>query len=244
MIKADIIIPIFNEGEAIKNVLNHIKENLLSPHRILICYDSDNDPTLNFIDFNQHPNILLVKNPLIGPCEAIKEGFNQAEADYVIVFPADDLINGNILDKMIQVAENGFEIVVASRFMKGGSMEGCPFIKSILVRTASATLYLLSSIPVRDASNGFRLFSKNCLEQINIESTTGFTYSIELLVKATRIGLNIAEVPAQWLERDQGESNFKIKSWIFDYLRWYFYGLATSWLRKKPSKNCIKTYNT
>ena len=51
------------------------------------------------------------------------------------------------------------DIVVASRFIKGGTMVGCPFLKAILVRTASTTLYLLSSIPVRDASNGFRLFS-------------------------------------------------------------------------------------
>ena len=62
----------------------------------------------------------------------------------------------------------GNDIVVASRFIKGGSMKNCPIIKSILVRLASSSLYLLSSIPVRDASNGFRLFSTKLLNTLRI----------------------------------------------------------------------------
>ena len=62
-------------------------------------------------------------------------------------------------------------------------------IKSILVRVASTTLYLLSSIPVRDASNGFRLFSRRLLNTINVESKVGFAYSLELLAKTSKIPL-------------------------------------------------------
>ena len=124
------------------------------------------------------------------------------------------------------------DIVVASRFMKGGSMKGCPLIKSILVRVASTTLYLLSSIPVRDASNGFRLFSRRLLNTVSIESKVGFAYSLELLTKCNRLKLKIDEIPAQWEERSEGESRFMIFKWLPAYLRWYFYGLATTWLKK------------
>ena len=82
--------------------------------------------------------------------------------------------------------KNNADIVVASRFIKGGSMKGCPLLKSILVRTASFTLFKLSSIPVRDASNGFRLFSGRLLKKVQIEARLGFAYSLELLVKCNR----------------------------------------------------------
>ena len=126
------------------------------------------------------------------------------------------------------------DIVVASRFMKGGSMKGCPIIKSILVRSASSTLYFFSSIPVRDASNGFRLFSRRLLNTVSIESKVGFAYSLELLSKCNRLKFNIKEIPAQWEERSVGSSRFKIINWLPEYLRWYFYGLGTTWLKKKP----------
>ena len=112
-------------------------------------------------------------------------------------------------------------------------MKGCPIIKSLLVKFVSSTLFLFSSIPVRDASNGFRLFSRKLLNSVKIESTLGFAYSLELLAKCNRMGLKIKEIPAQWEERSKGTSRFKIIKWSPDYLRWYFYGLGTTWLRKK-----------
>ena len=143
------------------------------------------------------------------------------------------LINYNILDDMYEEFLNGSQIVAASRFMKGGSMKGCPLIKSVLVRTASFTLFYLSSIPIRDASNGFRLFSRNLLSKIAIESQVGFAYSLELLAKCNRLNYKISEIPAQWEERSEGSSRFKVFKWLPQYLKWYIYGLATTWLRKK-----------
>ena len=78
----------------------------------------------------------------------------------MIVYPADDFLNIQLIDKIYDKFKKGADVVVCSRFIKGGSMNGCPLIKSILVRTASFTLYWLSSIPVKDASNGFRMFQK------------------------------------------------------------------------------------
>ena len=150
----------------------------------------------------------------------------------MIVYPADDLLNINIIDQMYVAFVNNNDVVVASRFMKGGSMKGCPLVKSILVRLASSTLYFLSSIPVRDASNGFRLFSRRLLESVNVESKVGFAYSLELLVKCNRLKLKIFEIPAQWEERSEGESRFMIFKWLPEYLKWYFYGLSTTWLKK------------
>tara|TARA_Y100000389_G_scaffold174982_1_gene185387 strand:- start:1192 stop:1926 length:735 start_codon:yes stop_codon:yes gene_type:complete len=231
----DIVIPIYNEGRKIIELFDIFNKNIKNKFRVLLCYDDESDNIFQFKDEfkNFQFQIILVKNPNTGPCTAVKEGINFGGSDCVIVYPADDFINYNLIDKMYKSFVDGNDIVVASRFMKGGSMKGCPIIKSILVRLASTTLYLFSSIPVKDASNGFRLFSRKLIDVVEIESKLGFAYSLELLAKCNRMNLKIKELPAQWEERSEGSSRFKIIKWLPDYLRWYFYGLGTTWLRKK-----------
>jgi dolichol-phosphate mannosyltransferase len=231
----DVVIPIYNEGKKIIELFHIFNKNIKNKIRVLLCYDDESDNIFQFKDEfkNFKFQVILVKNPKAGPCTAVKEGINFGGSDCVIVYPADDFINYNLIDEMYKSFVDGNDIVVASRFMKGGSMKGCPIIKSILVRLASTTLYLFSSIPVKDASNGFRLFSRKLINVVEIESKLGFAYSLELLAKCNRMSLKIKELPAQWEERSEGSSRFKIIKWLPDYLRWYFYGLGTTWLRKK-----------
>ena len=235
----DLVVPIYNEGKKILTLLKLFEKNIKTKFRVLLCYDYENDDIFNFKKYfkNFHFEIILVKNKGQGPCTAIKEGlYYDGQSDCTIVYPADDLINHNIIDKMYSKFTLGDHVVVASRFIEGGSMKGCPIIKSFLVRVASSTLYFFSSIPVRDASNGFRLFSRKLLNEVNIESKLGFAYSLELLAKCNRIGFKIGEIPAQWEERSEGSSRFKILKWLPDYLYWYFYGIGTTWFRLKYEK--------
>ena len=234
-IPLEIIIPVFNEGDKILKLMELFQNNIKNNFRVLFCYDLDNDDIFQYEDKLKEFNfeIQFIKNPLRGPCSAIKEGFKSGNSDCVIVYPADDFINFNILDEMYKKFINGSYIVAASRFVKGGSMKDCPLIKSILVRTASFTLYYLSSIPIKDASNGFRLFSRQLLNEVNIESKVGFAYSLELLAKCNRLKYKISEIPAQWEERSEGSSRFKVFKWLPQYLKWYIYGLSTTWLKRR-----------
>jgi dolichol-phosphate mannosyltransferase len=231
----DIIIPIYNEKENIKKLINLFDKNIKSKIIITLCYDSDDDNIFEIKEFlNQcRFEIRLKKNQGQGPCLAVKTGLKNAKSKCMIVYPADDFLNTGLIDKIYREQQAGADIVVCSRFINGGSMKGCPLIKSILVRTASFTLYWLSSIPVQDASNGLRMFSRKVIDSFKIESKLGFAYSLELLVKSHRYGLKIVEIPALWEERSIGSSNFKILKWIKQYMKWYLYGLATTWLFKK-----------
>ena len=239
----DIIIPIFNEGTQLLKLLKKIKFEIKIKKNIYLCYDFDQDNVFEYkteleLLVDNKFNLIFLKNPNKGPCTAVIEGLINSSSDCKVVYPADDFLNINLIEKMYYIfLDKQADIVVASRFIKGGSMKGCPFIKSILVRTASYTLFKLSSIPVRDASNGFRLFSNRLLKKVKIESKLGFAYSLELLVKCNRLKMAIEEVPAKWEERSVGKSNFKILNWINEYLRWYIYGLKTSWFKKKHPIN-------
>ena len=232
----DLIIPIYNEGNQILKLMKTFQEKLQINIKVYLCYDHSDD---NVFDYKEELSkfnypIIFTKNISTGPCLAVITGLKQSNSSCKIVYPADDFLNIELIQTMYQkFLEEDADIVVASRFIKGGSMIGCPILKSLLVRTASSTLYFLSSIPVRDASNGFRLFSSRLLEKVKIESKLGFAYSLELLVKCHRMKMNIKEVPAKWEERNVGKSNFKIFKWIKEYLKWYMYGMQTFWLQKK-----------
>ena len=136
--------------------------------------------------------------------------------------------------QMIEKHQEGHDIVAASRFMAGGQMEGCPWLKAVLVRTAAFFMYHIARVPTRDASNGLRLFSRRVLDEIPIESEVGFAYSIELLVKAHRLGWPIAETPFLWRERKAGQSRFRTIRWLPQYLRWLVYALGTTYVRLGP----------
>ena len=220
----DIIIPVYNEKNIIK-LLDYLLHNIKNYNNIFICYDSEKDLTIklikqsSYIKFN---NLILLKNPFIGPCEAVKFGLKNVSSDAAIIYPADDFFNANILDEMYDYKKKGYDIVCPSRFIKGGKIKNCPLIKFIIVKIVSLLLFYISSLKIKDPTNGFRLFSREVLDNYEIESTLGFSYSLELLIKSHLDKRKVIEIPSTWIERNDQKSNFKILKWSKDYLRWFF----------------------
>jgi dolichol-phosphate mannosyltransferase len=230
----DIVIPVYNEGENIISLLKAFDREVYSPIRVLICYDHDDDTTLAAINkINSRFDIVPVKNTGRFAHGAVLTGFRYSTAPAVISYMADDDYNASLIDKMIELFWHGNDVVCPSRFVPGGCMVGCPWLKDFLVRAVSFTLYHFGRLPSHDATNAFRLFSSRSRNSVKIESTKGFSYSLELLAKAHRSGLKVAEIPAQWFERAQGKSRFQALNWASAYLRWYFYVFATTYLQKK-----------
>lgn len=239
----DIVIPVYNEGENIVLVLESFRRHVRRPYRVLICYDSEEDNTLAAIARWQgraEVEITPVRNPGRGVHAAILAGFQASTAPAVFCWMGDDDFNADLIEPMVAKFEEGCDIVTGSRFMKGGCMVGCRFHKKMLTVIANTTLRLLAGIPVHDSTNGIRLFSRRLLETIPVESSKGFTFTFEMMVKTHRMGWRIAEIPAKWYERKAGVSNFKILPWIKPYLRWYFFAMATRWLGRGPETMVLK----
>jgi glycosyltransferase involved in cell wall biosynthesis len=233
MARLDIVIPVYQEGENITRLLDSFVAEVHTPYRVLICYDRDDDSTLPAIDGypkRDQVDVVYVKNQGRGPHGAVMTGLAQSTAPFALVYMADDTFNARRIDGLVAKAEQGYDIVVASRFIPGGCMVGAPWLKGFLVRSASFTMYHFGRLPVHDPSNGLRLFSRRVIDEIAVESDSGFTYSIELLVKCHRLGWPIGEVPIEWYERTAGQSRFRVLKWLPKYLRWYFYAFATTWL--------------
>ncbi len=242
--RLDVIIPVYNEGANILRTLHSLIGAVKIRLRVLICYDREDDDTLTAIRDNRDTlgalPIEFIRNRGRGAHGAVLTGFAASVAPFALVMMADDDYNAGIIDAMTAKAATGCDVVCASRFMPGGGMVGCPWLKAVLVRSGNFTLYYLARLPTRDATNGFRLFARRVLDQIMIESDRGFCYSIELVVKCHRLRWPIGEVPAQWFERAHGTSRFQVIKWLPAYLRWYLYAFATTYLRRPPGTVQLK----
>jgi dolichol-phosphate mannosyltransferase len=236
--RLDIVIPVYNEGSNILSTLGALAREVRTTARVLICYDFEEDNTLPVIRNSPESyaglEVGFVRNPGRGAHAAVMAGFAASVAPIVVTYPADDDFNAAIIDDMVALVGDGCDVVCASRFLPGGTMQGCPWLKAVLVRTAAFTLHYFAALPTRDPTSGFRMFSRRVVDQIKIESDQGFCYSIELLVKAHRLGWRIGEVPARWFERQHGTSRFRVLKWLPAYLRWFRYAFATTYLRRSP----------
>ena len=89
--------------------------------------------------------------------------------------------------------------------------------KRLLSRTAGLTLHWFAAVPIHDATNNFKLYSRRFLDATTIESEAGFELALELSVKATLQRRRLAEVPTTWRDRTGGESRFRLRKWLPHY---------------------------
>tara|TARA_B100000929_G_C15393629_1_gene382045 strand:- start:129 stop:839 length:711 start_codon:yes stop_codon:yes gene_type:complete len=227
----EIIIPVKNENKNITRVLDSFFYEVKTKFTVTICFDDYKDTTIPAIkkyDRRQQFKIKLLKNKYYGINGAIKTAFENSSSKVLLVYPADDFFNADKIDKLNNLILNKhYDIVCPSRFMNGGVMYGCPFLKAILTRTANFIFYYILRLPTHDATNGFRIFSKKTINTIDLELQKGATFSLQLLVKAHRKKYNITEIPVVWYERVIGKSNFRIIEWVLPYIKWLIYAINT-----------------
>lgn len=226
--KLTIIIPVYNEAENITQAIEKIEAKVKYPHKILIIYDFNKDTTVPIVKKLQKkfPNIQLLRNKLgKGVLNAIKSGFNQVKEGAVLVTMADLSDDPATINKMFKKINEGFDIVGGSRYIQGGGKKGGPFLKSLLSYLAGLTTPLLLGIPIYDLTNAFKMYKKEVLKAIKIESAGGFELSEEIIIKAHFAGFKITEVPTVWHDRTSGRSRFKFKEWLPKYIHWYFWGI-------------------
>ena len=231
MIKLDIIIPVYNEGENIVRLLKDLESGITYDFRVLICYDSENDNTLEYLRNKNviKKEILLIKNPKQGPNSAIIEGINSSRSEIILVYMADDFENIKIINHMIQLVENGNDLVIPSRFIIGGKMLNAKKMKKAVTVTGSYLMYYLAGIPFKDCTNAFKMFSASVKNKIKFDSTTGFTFALELVAKSYFLKLKIVEIPSIWIEIKNRKSNFKMLKWIPYYVYWLLYSMVKNY---------------
>lgn len=235
----DFVMPVYNEGANVGRALEEIYAHVPLAKRVLVVYDFDEDDTVPVVRELQarYPGLELVQNTIgRGILNAIRTGIATATAEVVIVTMADLSDDVAIVPRMVRlIRDEGYDIVCASRYMRGGRQIGGPRIKGLMSRIAGLSLHWLARLPTHDATNAFRAYRRSVLQAIPIESRGGFEYSLEITVKAFAAGCQITEVPSTWRDRSAGQSRFKLLQWLPHYLKWYVFAL-THRPRRNPAR--------
>lgn len=229
--RVSVIIPVYNEGEDVVQVINRILEAVTLPSEVLPVYDSPEDTTRPFL-------LTLAKNddrvrPLLntygkGPAYAIRFGIDNALAPVAVVTMADGCDDPMQIDTLTRLVERGVAVAAASRYVRSGQQVGGPMIKGFMSRMAGLSLYFLGRVGTHDATNSFKAYSTKFVRQVGIESDKGFEIGIEMVAKARRYRQPVAEIPTIWLDREFGVSNFKLMAWLSRYVRWWCHAFGPS----------------
>ena len=220
-----IVLPVYNEGEAVEPVLRGLANAVRTPHELVVVYDFDEDTTVPVVRrlVGEIPGLRGLRNDIgRGVLNAMKAGLAASSGAYVLISMADGSDEPHVVDSMVALARDGADVVSASRYMRGGHQVGGPPLKRLMSRTAGLTLHWFAGVPTHDPTNNFKLYSRRFLDTVTIESTAGFELALELTVKATIAGRRVAEVPTTWRDRTAGQSNFKLRKWLPHYLQWYW----------------------
>jgi dolichol-phosphate mannosyltransferase len=222
--RVSVVIPVYDEGEAVVACLERIGREVLLPAEILVVHDRPDDTTLPYAQkvVKQDRRVRAVLNTYgSGPANAVRFGIDMAAAPVVVVTMADGCDDPRQIDELARLVDRGVVVAAASRYMPGGQQVGGPRLKGLLSRVAGRSLYLLARVGTRDATNSFKAYDAAFVRAVGIESRTGFEIGLELTAKATRLRLPVAEVPTIWLDRQIGESRFDFGRFLPGYLRWY-----------------------
>lgn len=234
-----IIIPAHNEEDSLEEIISSLENTLSATEalasaadsmagdddfEILIVNDHSTDKTVSTVQelMGKYSNIKLLNNlgkKGFGP--TLITGFKQAKGEFLIPVMADGCDDPDTIKKMYKKAEEGYDLICASRYTKRGKRIGGSRLKGFFSKFVGKSLHFFIRIPTTDIANAFKLYRKNALQKIEIEEDSDFAISMEIALKMYYQGFKIAEVPTYWEGRKQGKSKFKIFEVVPFYLKWY-----------------------
>jgi glycosyltransferase involved in cell wall biosynthesis len=222
--RLSVIIPARAEARLIGGVLDRLFDTVRMSCEVLVVVDSADDETVPIVDAyaEKQPQLAcLVSSYGPGPANAIRFGLDTATGGVLVVMMADGSDDPAQVDALARLVERGVAVAAASRYMHGGQQIGGPVLKRALSRAAGRSLGLLARTGTKDATNSFKAYSAAFVAAVGVDSRRGFEVGLELTAKARRLRLPVAELPTIWLDRQHGQSAFRLAGWLPGYLRWY-----------------------
>ena len=210
--KTLIVTPTYNERKNIRELVSTLFE--LNPDfHILVVDDSSPDGTAEIVEelqadcANLH---LLSRNEKTGLGSAYIAGFNYAlERDYeaVVQMDADMSHDPKDVPLLIEAIENA-DLAIGSRYISGINVVNWPLQRLIISYGANIYTRLVTRLPVRDATGGFKCWRREALETINLDGvrSQGYSFQIEMTYRAWLKGFRITEIPIIFVDRTVGES--------------------------------------
>lgn len=215
--KSLIIIPTYNEAKNIENLLKKIFEVLPSAN-VLIVDDNSPDGTTSLVQklIENDPRVFLIQRPgKLGLGTAYITGFKFAlERGYGAIFEMDGDFSHNPEDlpRFLKALENA-DLVIGSRYLTGVNVINWPLQRLFLSYFANVYTRVITGMPIRDATGGFKCFRAEALRKINLDSvkSNGYGFQIEMNFLFWAKGFRVVEIPIIFTDRRNGVSKMNKK---------------------------------
>lgn len=206
-----VVVPTYNEAP---NLAHMTAAVLLHGYRVIIVDDNSPDGTGKLADelSTTTDGVEVIHRPHkggIGPAYA--EGFSRAierDAEVVVQMDCDFSHNPEDIPRLIHALEAGADLANGSRYVPGGDTPDWPWRRKLLSRGGNLYARLMLGIPVRDATGGFRAWRAQALSALPFAQAraSGYSFQVEMAMRAVDSGLEVAEVPIVFRDRTRGTS--------------------------------------
>jgi len=226
-----IIVPTYNEAENICDIIKSIKSNLSEVNAEIIVVDDDSpDGTGTIVDEyiqstiqnDRHSVSIIHRKNRNGLSAAILNGVENSKGEVVVVMDSDFSHPPDVIPKMLdKIEKTQCDVVIASRYVQGGGIEGWPVKRKLISKAATEIAKKGLGVKANDPMSGFFAFKKNLIKNISFDAI-GYKMLLELLVKTADV--NIQEIPYTFTDRKFGTSKLG-SSTILDYCKsvWKLY---------------------
>jgi dolichol-phosphate mannosyltransferase len=229
-----IVVPTYNEIDSLEAILGRIRQSVPQAD-VLIVDDSSPDGT------GQLADRIAAADPAVSVLHRVEKdglgraylaGFAAALADgytYVVEIDADGSHDPAELPAMIQLATDGADLVLGSRWIPGGSVVNWPWLRQVISRSGNAYARTVLRSKMHDITSGFRVYRATALESLTLGevSSQGYCFQVELAWLLERSGHNIKEHPIAFVERATGRSKMHGGIVLEALLRVTWWGVTT-----------------
>ena len=235
-----VIIPTYNEIENIEKIVRKVFS--ISDYHVLVIDDNSPDGTADIIRGlqSEFPDRLFleVREGKLGLGTAYILGFKWAlkhQYEFIFEMDADFSHDPNDLLKLKAACDAGADVAIGSRYKSGVNVVNWPMGRVLMSYFASAYVRMITGLPIRDTTAGFKCYRSKVLESIELDKIKfkGYAFQIEMKFTAWKMGFKIEEVSIIFTDRRVGQS--KMSGGIFNEAFWGVIKLkVTSWFKRYP----------
>ncbi len=221
MSDAIVVIPTYNEIENIDAIIEAVFAQEKAFHVLIVDDNSPDGTHKRVVELQEkYPTQLFLekRKAKTGLGTAYIHGFRWAlerNYEYIFEMDADFSHNPEDLIRLFQACEEGADVAIGSRYVKGVNVVNWPMNRVLMSYFASKYVRFITGIPIHDTTAGFICYRRKVLEAIGLDNIrfVGYAFQIELKFKAWKLGFNIKEVSVIFTDRTKGVS--KMDSSIF-----------------------------